>query len=90
MSLGFYFDMTRCMGCRACQVACKDKNNLDIGTIFRRAKTFTVGQDEIFAMGDHRSVSLDSRSPDVGMVQEDSVVGKAFVRLFPFNEIGLL
>ena len=33
MALGFYFDMTRCVGCRACQVACKDRNNLDIGQI---------------------------------------------------------
>ena len=57
---------------------------------YPNGSTFTVGEDEIFAMGDHRSVSLDSRSPDVGMVQEDTVVGKAFVRLFPFNEIGLL
>ena len=52
--------------------------------------SFTVGEDEVFAMGDHRSVSLDSRSPEVGMVLEDSIVGKAFVRLFPFNEIGTL
>ena len=34
MALGFYFDMTRCIGCRACQVACKDKNRLDVGTIY--------------------------------------------------------
>ncbi|MBR0456390.1 MAG: signal peptidase I [Firmicutes bacterium] len=51
---------------------------------------FVVGEDEIFAMGDHRSVSWDSRSEDVGMVPEDKVVGKAFIRLFPFNEIGFL
>ena len=57
---------------------------------YPNGSTFTVGEDEIFAMGDHRSVSLDSRSADVGMVMEDSVVGKAFVRLFPFNEMGLL
>ncbi len=43
MALGFYFDMTRCVGCRACQVACKDKNNLDLGTILRNAKTYEVG-----------------------------------------------
>ena len=43
MSVGFYFDMTRCTGCRACQVACKDKNRLDVGTVFRYAKTFSVG-----------------------------------------------
>ncbi len=43
MALGFYFDMTRCIGCRACQVACKDKNNLPIGVILRNAKTYEVG-----------------------------------------------
>jgi len=44
MSLGFYFDMTRCVGCRACQIACKDKNHLDVGTVFRNAKTYSVGR----------------------------------------------
>ena len=57
---------------------------------YPNGKEFVVGEDEIFAMGDHRSVSWDSRSDDVGMVSEDNVVGKAFLRLFPFNEIGLL
>ena len=52
--------------------------------------TFVVEEDEIFAMGDHRSVSCDSRSESVGMVSEKSVVGKAFLRLYPFNEIGTL
>ena len=52
--------------------------------------TFVVEEDEIFAMGDHRSVSCDSRSGSVGMIQEKSVVGKAFLRLYPFNEIGTL
>jgi anaerobic dimethyl sulfoxide reductase subunit B (iron-sulfur subunit) len=44
MPVGFYFDMTRCTGCRACQVACKDKNRLDVGTVFRYAKTYSVGK----------------------------------------------
>ena len=44
MSVGFYLDMTRCAGCRACQVACKDKNRLDVGTTFRYAKTYSVGK----------------------------------------------
>lgn len=43
MALCFYFDMYRCSGCRACQVACKDKNRLDVGTIFRQAFSFSVG-----------------------------------------------
>ena len=43
MALGFYFDMTRCVGCRACQVACKDRCNLDLGVLFRYAKTYETG-----------------------------------------------
>lgn len=43
MALGFYFDMTRCIGCRACQVACKDKNNLGVGVVLRNAQTYEVG-----------------------------------------------
>lgn len=41
--IGFYHDMTRCTGCKACQMACKDKNDLDIGNIFRHAESFEVG-----------------------------------------------
>ncbi len=40
---GFYFDMDNCIGCRTCQVACKDKNNLDIGIFFRKVSSFEVG-----------------------------------------------
>ena len=43
MAFGFYFDMTRCIGCRACQVACKDKNRLGGGTLYRGVKSYTVG-----------------------------------------------
>ena len=43
MALGFYVDMTRCTGCRACEVACKDKNRLSGGLTFRNAHTFSVG-----------------------------------------------
>ncbi len=41
--LGFYFDMTACIGCRTCQIACKDKNNLDIDVIYRKVHTFETG-----------------------------------------------
>ena len=40
-------------------------------------------------MGDNRLVSVDSRSAAVGTVKLDRVLGKAFVRLYPFNAIRL-
>lgn len=44
MSLGFYFDMSRCTGCRTCQVACKDRLGLETaGPIPRRVETFEGG-----------------------------------------------
>jgi signal peptidase I len=41
-------------------------------------------------MGDNRSISLDSRDSEVGTITEESILGKAFVRLFPFRDMGLL
>lgn len=41
---GFYLDVTRCAGCHACQIACKDKNRLNVGTFFRRVRSFETGE----------------------------------------------
>lgn len=44
MSLGFYFDQTRCTGCRVCQIACKDRLGLEAaGPLPRRVTTFETG-----------------------------------------------
>ncbi|MCF8304676.1 MAG: dimethylsulfoxide reductase subunit B [Bacteroidales bacterium] len=39
----FYIDTSRCSGCKTCQVACKDKNNLDIGVLWRRVYEVSRG-----------------------------------------------
>lgn len=44
MALGFYFDMTACIGCKTCQIACKDKNDLPIGILFRNIKSYETGE----------------------------------------------
>lgn len=40
---GFYFDASKCTGCKTCMVACKDKNNLPVGMNFRRVTEFSGG-----------------------------------------------
>lgn len=52
--------------------------------------SYHVPQDQVYVMGDNRSISLDSRAEEVGTVSEDDIIGKAFVRLYPFDQIGLL
>ena len=47
-----------------------------------------VPEGKIFAMGDNRDNSMDSRMSEVGLVDEKDVVGKVIVRLFPFDSIG--
>lgn len=42
--LAFYFDGTRCTGCKTCVFACKDKNNLDVGTTYRKVYEYTGGE----------------------------------------------
>lgn len=41
--LGFYFNADVCVGCKACQLACKDKNDLPVGVIWRRVIEYESG-----------------------------------------------
>lgn len=41
---GFYFNQAACIGCKTCQIACKDKNNLEVGLLFRHVTDYEVGQ----------------------------------------------
>ena len=41
--LGFVIEQERCMGCKACQAACKDKNDLEVGQLWRRVTEVSGG-----------------------------------------------
>ena len=41
--MGFYIDMTSCIGCHTCQIACKDAKSLEVGTLFRRVDSYETG-----------------------------------------------
>lgn len=44
MTLGFYFDATHCIGCRTCQVACKDRHDLQsVGIRPRKVESAEAG-----------------------------------------------
>ncbi|QIB70181.1 signal peptidase I [Aminipila butyrica] len=53
----------------------------------RDVDRLTIPEGELFVMGDNRLASMDSRQSEVGCVKIDDVLGKAFVRLYPFNQI---
>lgn len=50
----------------------------------------TLGNDEYFVLGDNRNVSEDSRYPDVGLIKREDIIGRAWLRIYPFSKFGLI
>ena len=54
------------------------------------ASPVTLSEDEYFVMGDNRNHSSDSRDPSVGVIKRKDLMGRAFLRVYPFDHIGVI
>ena len=50
----------------------------------------TLGSDEFFVLGDNRNNSEDSRYANIGNIKKEYIIGKAWFRVAPWDELGFL
>lgn len=60
---------------------------LDAGTA---SEPVSLGEDEYFVLGDNRNHSSDSRVPNVGILKREDLLGRAWLRLWPADHIGVV
>lgn len=64
------------------------KNNNLILNPGRAEKEIQLGEDEYFVLGDNRNNSSDSR--EIGNIKRDDIIGRAWLRIWPLSDFGIL
>ena len=54
------------------------------------ADPIVLDKDEYFVLGDNRNNSSDSRVSSVGILKREELIGRAWVRIWPLNKIGVI
>ncbi|MCI8294111.1 MAG: signal peptidase I [Hespellia sp.] len=53
-------------------------------------EAITLGEDEYFVLGDNRNHSSDSRETSVGVLNRQDLIGRAWIRIWPLSEFGVI
>ncbi|MBR1853322.1 MAG: signal peptidase I [Lachnospiraceae bacterium] len=56
----------------------------------RAINPIELGDDEYFVMGDNRNNSSDSRTEAVGNIKRSDIIGRAWVRIWPLDDMCVL
>lgn len=74
--LGFYLDHQRCIGCKACQAACKDHHNLEVGMFFRNVFTYQPSAGNGLNLCNYSAACSHCEEPECVAVCPTGAMGK--------------
>jgi len=61
-----------------------------IQTAGNAKEPIVLNEDEYFVLGDNRNASADSRESSVGVLHRDEIIGRAWMRIWPLKNFGVI